>query len=64
MNLFTKQKQTQTLKTNLWLPKEKWVGNKLGVWDQQIQTTVYKIDKQQGPAVQHRELYSISCGKL
>ena len=64
MNLFTKQKQTQTLKTNLWLPKEKWVGNKLGVWDQQIQTTVYKIDKQQGPAVQHRELYSVYCNNV
>ena len=23
--------------------------DKLGVWDQQIQTTRYKIDKQQGP---------------
>ena len=62
MNLFIKQKQTQTLKTNLWLPKGKWVGSKLGVWDQQIQT-VYKIVKQQGPAVQHRELYSVSCNK-
>ena len=37
--------------------------DKLGVWDQQIQTTVYKVDKQQGPTVQHRELYSISCNK-
>ena len=24
---------------------------------EQIQTTIYKIDKQQGPTVQHRELY-------
>ena len=38
--------------------------DKLGVWDQQIQTTMYKIDKQQGPTVQHRELYSISWNKL
>ena len=28
-----------------------WGGHKLGVWDQQIQTTVYKIDKQQSPTV-------------
>ena len=63
MNLFTKQKQTQTLKTNVWSPKGKWVGNKLVVWDQQMQTAVYKIDKQQGPAVQRRELQSTSCDK-
>ena len=25
--------------------------DKLGVWDQQIQTTIYKTDKQQGPTV-------------
>ena len=31
---------------------------------QQIHTTVYKIGKQQGPTVEHRELYSISCNNL
>ena len=33
--LLTKQKQTQTSKTNLWLPKRKgeWEGIKLVVWD-------------------------------
>ena len=25
---------------------------------------MYKIEKQQGPTVQHRELYSMSCNKL
>ena len=25
--------------------------DKLGVWDQQIHTTIYKIDKQQGPTI-------------
>ena len=53
---------TQTQKTNLWLPKGK-EEDKLGVWDQQIQTTIYEIDKQLGPTVQLRELYSISCNK-
>ena len=33
--------------------------DKLGVWDQQIQTTICIIDKQQGSPV-----YSISCSKL
>ena len=26
-------------------------GINLGVWDYQLQTTIYKIDKQQGPSV-------------
>ena len=42
----------------------KWVGkDKTGVWDQQIQTTVYKIDRQQGPTIYHRELQSVSHKK-
>ena len=28
-----------------------------------MQTITYKMDGQQGPTVQHRELYSISCDK-
>ena len=52
MNLITQQKQTQTSKTNLWLPKGKGGGrDKSGVWDKHIHTTIYKIDKQQGPTV-------------
>ena len=39
-----------------------WGRDGLGVWDQQMQTIIYRIDKQ-GPTVQHRELYSISCDK-
>ena len=26
-------------------------------------TIIYRMDKQQGPTVQHKELYSISCDK-
>ena len=33
------------------------------VWDQQMQTIIYRMDKQQGPTVQHRELYSMSYNK-
>ena len=51
MNLFTKQKKTHRhKKTNSWLPKRKG-GYKLGVWDENIDTTIYKIDNQQGPTV-------------
>ena len=42
---------SQAQETNLWLLKGKrWGTDKLGVWDQQIQTTVYKIHKEQIPA--------------
>ena len=67
MNLFTKQKQTlRHRKQTYGYPKGWGQGgrDKLGVWDQQIQTTVYKIGKQQGLADQHRKLYSISCNNL
>ena len=35
-------------------------GNGVGVWDQHMQTIIYKMDKQEGPTVQQREQYSIS----
>ena len=36
----------QTWKTNLWLPKGEAGGrDKLGIWDWQIYTTIYKINK-------------------
>ena len=35
----------------------------LGFWDQQMQTITRRMDKQQGPTLQHRELHSISCDK-
>ena len=42
----------QTQKTNLWLPMGKgWGRDKLGIWDEHIYTTIYKIDNQQGPTV-------------
>ena len=40
-----------------------WGRDELGVWDQQMQTIIYRMDKQQGPIVQHRELYSASHNK-
>ena len=45
-DLFTKQQQTHRhRKQNLRFPERKGVGrNKSGVWDQQMQTLIYKID--------------------
>ena len=54
----------ENLLVNLQLPKGKGGSDKLRAWDQQIQTTIYKTDKQQGPTVQHKELYSIPCNNL
>ena len=43
---------------------EGWGGKDgLGVWAQQIQTGIYRMDKQQGPTEQQMELYSVSCDK-
>ena len=47
MNLFIKQKQTHRHENRTYgYQSGKGAGDKLGVRDQQIQTTVYKIDKQ------------------
>ena len=79
MNLFTKQKQTHRCRKQTYGYQRGKGGNKLGVWDLYIyiymytrththiyiyKYTIYKIDNQQGPTVQHTELYSIFCNKL
>ena len=46
MNLYTKQKQIHRR------GKQSYVYERgKDVWDQQIQTTIYKTDNQQGPAI-------------
>ena len=48
MNLYTKQKQTHRHRKQTHdYQRGKGVRDKLGAWDQQIQTTIYKIDEQQ-----------------
>ena len=51
INEFIFKTEIDSLTQNLWLPKGKGAG---GGTNQQIQITVYKIDKQQGPTVLHR----------
>ena len=65
MNLSIKQKQThrhgqQTCSCQGGGGRE-W--ERLGVWGRQMQTITFRMNKQQGPPVQHRELYSISYDK-
>ena len=38
--------------------------NKSGAWDEYMHTTAYKLDDQQGPSVQHRELSPILSDNL
>ena len=63
MNLFPKQKQTQKHRkqTYGYQRGKAGEGDELGGWDQHIHATIYQIDNQQGPTIQHWELHSISC---
>ena len=55
------ENDSETQETNLWLPKGKVERkDKLELWHYHIYTIIYKMHKQQGPTIQHRELYSIS----
>ena len=65
MNLTTKQKQTHRHReqigggqvgAGIW---EGWTG-RLGL---AATNYFYRMDKQEGPTVEHRELYSVSCDK-
>ena len=63
MNWFTKQKQTQTKAYHYQRKNTEWSG-KLVVWDWQIRTETFKMDNQQGPTIQHRELWLIISNYL
>ena len=52
MNLFTKQKQTPRHRKQTYGYQSRKEGrDKFGVWNYQIHTTMFKIDKQQGFSV-------------
>ena len=60
--IYKTETNLHTLKTNLWLPKEKggregWIESR----DWHMHTIVYGMDSQREPAVQHREFYSKFC---
>ena len=65
INFLTKQKQTHRHRVQNYGHQRGKDGEreKLGIWDYQIYTIKYKTDEQ-GPTVQHRELYSISCNNI
>ena len=63
MNLSVKQTHRHREQTCGCQGGGEWGRDGLGVRDQQMQTIIHRMDKQQGPTVQHRKLYSISCDK-
>ena len=50
-NRLTYKTDSQIQKTNLQL-----LGERMGAWDGHVHTATFKMDNQQGPAVQHMEL--------
>ena len=65
MNLFTKQKHTHRLENQLMAASREDGGrDSQGVWDGHVHTAIFKMDNQQGPTVQHRELCLMFCGSL
>ena len=58
-NQFKTERDSQMQKTNLWLPKEKGQAGINQEFEINIYMLLYEQQGQQGPTVQHRELYSI-----
>ena len=56
MDLSVKQKETHRHRNRLVVSKVGWGRDGVGVWDEQMQTSIYRMDQLQGPAVEHREL--------
>ena len=54
---------TQTQTTDLRLLRGRSERDEPGVWDLQMQSITYRMDKQKGPTVQHGELHSKPCDK-
>ena len=52
--------ESQTQRIDLQFPRGKgWGRDGLGVWNQQIQTIIYRMDKQQGPTVVQKTVSNI-----
>ena len=60
MNKSAKKKETHR-QNWLVVAKGRWGREELRAWDSKMQAIMPKMDKRQGPAVQHRELYSRPC---
>ena len=61
MNLLAKQKEILRLENQLMVARGRDCH---GAWKGLVHTNIFKMDSQQGPTVEHRELCSILCGGL
>ena len=58
-----KQKQIQTQRMNLQLPERKsWGKGQFGI--DMYNTGIFKMDNQQGPIIQHKEVCLVLCNNL
>ena len=55
--IYKTENDSQIQRTDLWLPKLEAGRDGLGIWDQQMQTSIYRMDKQQGPTVYSTKNY-------
>ena len=61
-HIYETKTSSQIQRTDLWLPWGRIVAEgKFGI--SRCKLLYIRMDKQQGPTVQHRELYLISCDK-
>ena len=58
------ERDSQTQRMNLQLPGGRKWGKGQGVWDGHVHTAILKMDNQQGPFVQYRELCSMLYSSL
>ena len=65
MNLSTKQKQTHRHRDQTCGCQGGggWGRDGVGVWGWQMQTITFRMDKHQGPTVEHREQHPVSWDK-
>ena len=63
MNLFTKQKQTHRHRKQIYVCQREGINWDFGV-NRYTLLFVCEIDKQEGPTLWHREIYSVSCTNL
>ena len=66
IKVYAKRKRLTDIENKLVITKREKEGErkKSGVWNEEIQITMYKIDKQKGYTVYQREFYPLSYSNL
>ena len=64
--MITKQKQSHRYRNKLvdTSGEKEEEKNKIGLGDLEVQVTIYKMDKQEGYIVQHREMQLLFCNNF